>query len=284
MIPEAPFSYPVPGTQITPPVGVKGVTYTVGNLIASGYYGYVYEGFDSFENNVVLKVCKPVKSFVEIQQAWQKEVIIFNQVNHPNIVTIYDSFISENLFYIVLEKARENIFQWRQNQTTVEPYLVRETARQLLSGLHYLHKNSILHRDLTVYNCLIFHGSIDERPIIKISDFGISEKLFQTSDQHQPQTVHPQFIPPELLLDECGDTDERSDLYHLGLILLYVATGWLPNINNDDVRAGIPRQRAEQIGTPLGNYISVLLRRNNEYRFHTAIDAWNALRLPAKNN
>ena len=157
------FSAPYPGLQIVPPLGTKGVTYTLGQEIASGGYGVVYEGIDSFENNVVLKVFKPNKSFTEVQNDWAREVSIFNRVNHPNIVTIYDSFMSGNLFYIVLERARENIFKWRQSQTYVPPILVRETARQLLAGLNYLHKNSILHRDLTVYNCLIFHGSIDAR-------------------------------------------------------------------------------------------------------------------------
>ena len=279
MISEPLFSYPFPGMQITPPVGMKGVSYTVGNLIATGGYGYVYEGVDSFENNVVLKVFKPVKSIPEIQQEWEREVRIFNRANHPNIVTIYDSFMSGNLFYIVLERARENIFNWRQSQSFVDPILVRETARQLLSGVHYLHKNSILHRDITVYNCLIFHGSVDERPIIKITDFGISKELFQPFEQShiESRTAHPQFVPPELILSNYGYTNERSDLYHIGLILLYVYTGWLPNVNIDDVKAGIPRQKAEQIGTPLGDFIAVLLRRSNEYRFHSAIDAWHAL-------
>lgn len=140
MITDVPVHYPTFGTQINPPFGVKGVSYTVGNPINSGGYGIIYEGMDSFENNVILKVLKPVKSFSEIQAEWQREVNFLNRSNHPNIVTIYDGFMSGNLFYIVLERARENIFTWRQAQTYVDPLVVRETARQLLSGLHYLHK------------------------------------------------------------------------------------------------------------------------------------------------
>lgn len=113
---------------------------------------------------------------------------------------------------------------------------------------------------------------------MKITDFGISKDLFQPFGQSfiQSQTAHPQFIPPELLLN--GYSNERSDLYHLGLILLYLYTGWLPSINIEDVKDGIPRQRAKLIGNPLGDFIAVLLRRSNEYRFTSAIDAWDALK------
>jgi hypothetical protein len=41
---------------------------------------------------------------------------------------------------------------------------------------------------------------------------------------------------------------------------------------------GVPRKEAEKIITPLGNFISILLRRHHEYRFKNAIDAWNALK------
>lgn len=269
-------------------IKVNNIVYTIGNLIDSGGFALVLECKDSFYNDLVLKVFKPAnRPFKEVKKQWEKETELFYRLRHPNIVTIYNSFTYGKLFYIVLEKAEGNLISLLNILKKFNSMQIYEVCRQLLFGLHFIHFNKIIHRDLTIYNVLYTVGKINkqDKVIYKISDFGISKDLFDQWESSQIATTyiaHPDFICPELL--NSGYTSQQSDLYHFGLILLYLYTGKCPlNLTRKrkeiikDILNGIPRQTAEKLGTPLGKYISVFLRRHNDYRFKNAVHAWNNL-------
>lgn len=235
----------------------------------------------------MLKVFKPAnRDFKEVKKQWKQEVQKFKLLRHPNIVVIYDDFVCENLFYIVLERACGSLDDLIQTNGAIPEFQVKEIARQLLFAIHSIHQRDVIHRDITIYNTLVFEGSQKQGLIFKISDFGISKKFFHPWKPKicNTKTAHPLFTPPELLLRQYGYTSKQSDLYHLGIILLYSILGRLP-INKtmstteieQIIKSGILRQEAERIKTPLGDFIAVLLRRRQEYRFQTAIEAWNRL-------
>lgn len=279
--------WPTPGSTITTN---SGMTYTIGQPINWGGYALVFEGSDIFGNPMALKIFKPANrpfEFEEVQTQWEQETHLFRKLRHPNVVAIYDAFICDNLFYIVLERAWGDLCYWIQVIGSTNESTVREIARQLLFAIYFIHREGVIHRDITIYNTLVFEGPGTRGPIFKISDFGISKEFFSPWEPRisRSHVAHPCFTPPELLLPEYGYTNEQSDLYHLGLVLLYSLTGTLPfdEKMNDDQRNkmivdGVPRMEAEKIGTPLGDFIAVLLRRHHEYRFRTALEAWNALR------
>jgi len=280
------FSLPTKGDIITAP---SGIDYKVGQPIKEGGYALVFEGEDIFENPVVLKVFKPAnRDFEEVKKQWKQEVQKFRLLRHPNVVAIYDDFECENLFYIVLERALGSLDDLIQTKGAMPEFKVKEIARQLLFAIHSIHQRGVIHRDITIYNTLVFEGSHNQGLIFKISDFGISKKFFNSWKPKicNTKTAHPLFTPPELLLPQYGYTSEQSDLYHLGIILLYSILGSLP-INKimstteieEIITSGILRQEAERIKTPLGDFIAVLLRRRKEYRFQIAIEAWNALKI-----
>jgi serine/threonine protein kinase len=277
-------SWPLSGTVITTS---SGAWYRVGRQIASGAYALVFEGTNSFGHLLALKVFKPAnRPYQEVKAQWEKECRLFQRLQHPHVVAIYDAFIHENLFYIVLERAIGNVADWIGFRGSLSDTAVIEVAAQLLDGLYFVHANGVLHRDLTIFNTLVFQPIGSSSAVLKISDFGISKEFIDPWDPMigMTQVAHPLFMLPELLLPQYGYTTVQSDLYHLGLILLYALTGHLPVDGSMTVEQakgaviqGVPRQQAEMLGTPLGNYISVLLRRHREYRFQTVIDAWNGL-------
>ena len=287
---EIKIVWPILGNTITTKTGME---YIIGPQLDAGGFSLVFEGTDLFGNAVALKVFKPAnRPFDEVQNQWDNERKLFEKLRHSNIVAIYDAFICDNLFYIVLERAWGNLYNWIEAIKPVSELEVREIARQLLFAIYYIHINGVVHRDITIYNTLVFEGLQSRGAVIKISDFGISKEfIHQWNDKICfTHIAHPCFIPPELILPEYGYTTERSDLYHLGLILLYSMTGSLPfddNMSKNQiekiVRDGIPRESAENIGTQLGDFVSVLLRRHNEYRFDNALEAWKALKeIPAQ--
>ena len=277
--------WPTPGNTISTRAGMQ---YLIGNQLDSGGYALVFEGTDLFGNAIALKVYKPAnRPFAEVQAQWEKERALFEKLRHPNVVAIYDAFTCDNLFYIVLEKAWGSLCAFVARFKPLEEQTVREIARQLLFAIHYIHTHGVVHRDITIYNVLAFEGPQSRGSVYKITDFGISKEFVDPWHEKVCHThiAHPCFIPPELINANYGFSTVRSDLYHLGLILLYALTGDLPfkeSMPKEEIskmiQDGMPRQMAEGIGTALGTFISVLLRRRNEYRYKSAIEAWNALR------
>lgn len=278
------ITWPTPGVTITTD---PGLVYTIGQPIDQGGYALVFEGADEFGNQVALKVLKPTgRLFSEVQGQWDRERALFLQLRHPNVVTIFDAFICENLFYIVLERAWGSLASVVGQLGSFPEPTVREVARQLLFGLHFIHLNGIIHRDLTIQNVLLFEGPQSRGPLFKISDFGISKEYLAPWGGPEPNAsiANPTYVPPELLQSEFGFTSVRSDLYHLGLVLLFCLNGSLPlhgQMSPDEIHRvvadGVPRQDAERIGTSFGNFVAVLLRRHTEYRYGTALEAWRAL-------
>lgn len=272
--------WPTPGGKITTD---GGLIYTIGNIISDvGGFGILYEGYDTFGNSVAIKILRPAKrKFQDVRMQWEKEVSILDKVRHPHVIFIHDAFICDNLFYIVFERAWGNLFDLIKQVGPMHEATVREIARQLLFALYYVHRDGIVHRDLTVYNILFFKNGQSGQGLYKISDFGISEEFTNSWNSTNP-IAHRHFKPPELL--KFKYTSLQSDLYHLGIVLYYCLTGQFPydiSLPQTDIDSailkGVPRQRAEQINTPFGKFISILLRRRDEYRFKTELEAWRYL-------
>jgi serine/threonine protein kinase len=278
--------WPAPGNLITT---ARKRQYRIGQQIGSGAYSLVFDGIQlATARAVAFKVYKPAnRQFVEVQTQWQRECGFCQQVNgHPNVVEVVDAFICDNLFYIVFERAWGSIASWMLAVKQPLPeYTVLKMAHDILSAMSHIHSFAIVHRDITIYNVLVFHGTAGIA-VFKVSDFGISKGFVDPWTEQRAATwiAHPLFIPPELLLPEYGYTTQQSDLYHLGLILLHALRGSLPfhdGMTKDEiakvVRDGVPRQWAEQVCTPFGNFIAILLRRRREYRFASAAEAYTAL-------
>lgn len=270
---------PKTGTSIRTKSGMK---YTIGTRISDmGGFGLLYNGLDTFGNPVAVKIFRPKGKFSEVQRQWRNETTILDRVRHPNVVFIHDAFIYNNLFYIIFERAWGNLNDLVNQDGSLEELKVREIARQLLFALHYIHKKNVLHKDLTAYNILYFKNGT--AVLYKVSDFGISEDFTnRCTDKSTNPIAHQLFRPPELV--KFGYTSIQSDLYHLGLILYYCLTGnfpydiTLPKAHIDKaIINGVPRQRAETLGTSFGDFISVLLRRRSKYRYKTALEAWDDL-------
>lgn len=120
--------------------------------------------------------------------------------------------------------------------------------------------------------------------IVKITDFGVSKELIPfNTDSMEPKYFNQTIICPELI--RFGFTMPQSDLYHIGLILLSLKLGWPPinpQTNFEEIQRlccdGYPKEVALKLNSDLGNKIAKLLRRRFEYRYNTALDAWDDFR------
>lgn len=266
--------YPAPGDVIS---SMRG-NYHVRGLVGQGRYGSVYEVLGPFDQRYALKLLVPAnRHYAEVQGEWRREAERLLLLRHPGVVYLYDAFESNYLFYMAFEWCTGSL-----SDLLVEPLgaeLAIELTRQILAASQYLHDREVVHDDLHSGNVLLTHA---DRPIIKIADFGISKEL-RGQDKARPDVVHHAIMAPEVV--SAGYTSRQSDIYQVGLLLYWMVAGKPPLDYdvpyNDLVRQvsdGLPRQRAEQLGTPLGAVIAKMLRRRDAYRYSSARDVWEELR------
>ncbi len=273
--------YPEEGSVLTSPRG----SYTVRSVIGAGEFGAVYECVGPFDQTYAVKMVRPAnRPYAEVQAEWAKEVSRLTTLRHPNIVYIYDAFAENSLFFLALERCDHALAEMLG--TPCREGLVIELARQLLAAVQFLHDNDVVHDDLHGGNVLLVHT---DRPVVKISDFGISHEL-RGLPAIRPNVVHHAIMAPEILAS--GYTSKQSDLYQVGLLLYWLLTGQPavpPDLPYQElarvVSDGVPRLRAEAVGTPLGGLIAKMLRRREAFRYSSAREVWADLReLPAWKN
>ena len=275
---SVPIPFPVAGKTLNSSRG----TYVVGALIGDGQYGSVYECTGPFDQPYALKMFRPAnKPYQVVKDEWAGEMRRLQSFRHPNVVFMYDAFEENFLFYLALERC----------DTSLRSLLVRplssaifvEIARQLLMALQYLHDNGVVHSDLHAGNVLV--SQIDRSPVVKLTDFGVAHQL-EGHRWFRPQVANPKVLVPELVT--AGYTTTQSDLYQLGLLLFHMHTGQpalAPTLPDAEIARriadGAPRQQAEALGTPTSQVIAKLLRRRDAYRYQSARQVWEDLRIAA---
>ena len=149
----------------------------------------------------------------------RNEIDILKKLSHPNIVKIYEFYVSENHYYIITEYCKEGeLFSYIKNK-----YSERQLAvlfYQVFSGLWYLHENKILHRDIKLENIMISEKEKDnstgeELFWVKIIDFGTA-KLFEKNKKEKDVVGSSYYIAPEVLKQ---NYNEKCDTWSVGVIL-----------------------------------------------------------------
>jgi serine/threonine protein kinase len=266
---------PVPGVAIRSP---RGATYLVGQKLGGGAFGAVFDCIGPFDQAFALKVFLPGRRpYAEVQHEWLREAERLYRLRHPNIVYVHDYFEASNLFFLVLERCDHSLDDMLGTPFTHR--LTVDVARQLLFAVQYLADNEIVHNDLHPGNVLVVQG---ERLNVKLSDLGIAQELYGNAAVRPPIVQH-RIMAPEVAAE--GYSTKQSDLYQLGLMLYEMMTGEPavdPTSGYDglvaQIREGVPRAKAEALGTPLGNVVAGMLRRKEQYRYTSALEVWEDLR------
>eukprot|EP00037_Helgoeca_nana_P030767 m.383513 g.383513 ORF g.383513 m.383513 type:complete len:265 (-) comp28261_c2_seq1:1516-2310(-) len=184
--------------------------------VGRGAYGIVQLVRRKRDNKLVIIKEIPVEEMTyEERQSALNEVKVLDMLNHPNIISYFDSFFEEKALMIVMEYAEGGtIFEFLQsrNGELLDEKEILHYFVQMVLSLKAIHKNSILHRDLKTQNIMLDRS----QKVVKIGDFGISKVL---SSKSKANTVvgTPCYISPELC--EGRPYDEKSDIWALGCVL-----------------------------------------------------------------
>jgi serine/threonine protein kinase len=267
--------YPLPGGVVRSP---RGASYLLGKLLGEGSFGAVYDCLGPFDQPFALKLLRPgERRYSEVQAEWLREAERLYRLRHPNVVYVYDYFEASGLFYLVLERCDHSLSDMLGTPFTDR--LVVDLSRQMLFALQYLSDSEIVHNDLHAGNVLVQQG---DKLTLKLSDLGIAQDLYG-QQAVRPQVVQHRIMAPELVAG--GYTTKQSDLYQLGLLMYEMHTGEYPVDTSagydamlQQIKEGVPRLKAEALRTPIGAIVSVLLRRNEQYRYTSPAQVWEELR------
>jgi serine/threonine-protein kinase len=197
--------------------------------IGSGGMAVVYRGRDTaLDREVAVKLLHPhLAAARESRARFSREARAVARLAHPGIVEIYD-YAGEAAVesYLVTELVRGRTLRaFAQEVRFGHPEISMLVGRALADALVHAHSAGVIHRDLKPENVLVKDG---EAPALKLADFGIARIL--ASDERMTLTGalvgSPHHMAPEIV--EGRDADARSDLFSLGTILYWLATGALP--------------------------------------------------------
>ena len=198
--------------------------YKVDKELGKGSFAVVREGFNRKTGEpVAIKIIDRSSLEEDDELALQTEVEILSQMDHPNVVKLYEIFDTKEAMYLVMEiMTGGELFD---RIVEKEHYSEREAAdaiRPIVDAIRYCHGLGVLHRDLKPENLL--YVSKDEHAILKISDFGLAR--FLQGGLATTACGTPGYVAPEILFGK--GYGKEVDYWSIGVILYILLCGFPP--------------------------------------------------------
>lgn len=208
-------------------------------ILGEGAYGIVYKGKDIEGNEYAIKRSFGSKNFLGLKNI--REINFLRCLRHSCVIgldsiSVGDPFTQNNpmtpltsrndlkddSFNIIMEKCESNLYNYsRKCRKEKDLFPLKIVMCQLLAGLEFLEKKSVIHRDIKPENCLI---NLEQgAPYLKICDFGLSRN-HNTLRPSTPGTVTIFYRAPEI----CAriDYDCKADVWSAACVFYYIVTGF----------------------------------------------------------
>lgn len=226
---------------------ILGNRYELLEKVGGGGMALVYKAKCRLLNRfVAVKILRPeFTNDEEFVRRFRIEAQSAASLSHPNIVSIYDVGHENNVHYIVMEYV---------DGITLKEYITRnkkldwreaiDITIQICSAIEQAHRNHIVHRDIKPHNILL-----TKEGIVKVTDFGIARAVTSSTITMVGSTIGSvHYFSPEQARG--GFTDEKSDLYSLGIGLYEMVTGKVPFDGDTPVAVAL-KHIQEEAPTPL---------------------------------
>lgn len=198
--------------------------------IGRGGMGSVYRARDTLlERDIAVKVLSGAGLGTDGRARLLHEAQAAAQLNHPNVVTVYDVGEADGSAFIVMELVEGPSLHQAPLQTQAQ---IVSMAQQVCAALEHAHSRGIVHRDLKPENVLLAAGASSKAsPVAKLVDFGLARSVASRLTQEGTLTGTVFYLAPEQALGQ--PADPRADLYALGVMLYELLCGRLPFVADD---------------------------------------------------
>ena len=198
--------------------------YEILEVIGTGGMAVVYKALCHRLNRLVaVKILKDEFSGdEEFRRRFRAEGEAVAMLSHPNIVQVYDVSSSDNANYIVMELIDGiSLKQYMEVKGVLNWKETLHFSMQIAKGLEHAHSRGIVHRDIKPHNVMVLKdGSV------KVMDFGIARVMSKSNTLTKEALGSVHYISPEQA--KGSYTDNRSDLYSLGVVMYEMMTGRPP--------------------------------------------------------
>lgn len=252
--------------------------YEIQEVIGVGGMAVVYKAYDNIDDRTVaVKILKEeYLANEEFRRRFKNESKAIAVLSHPNIVKVFNVSYGDRLQYIVMEHVEGiTLKEYIEQQGKLG---IKETVHftmQILRALQHAHDKGIVHRDIKPQNIMLLSNGN-----IKVTDFGIARFSYsdtKTMTDSAIGSVH--YISPE---QARGDTtDDRADIYSVGVVLYEMLTGQLPFQSDNSVSVALmqlqsdpkrPRELNSSIPVGLEQIVMHAMQKNAKDRYLTAAE------------
>lgn len=257
---------------------ILGSRYELLEKIGGGGMALVYKAKCKLLNRfVAVKILR--SEFIndeEFVKRFRVEAQSAASLSHPNIVSIYDVGHEGDIHYIVMEYVDGvTLKEYITQKGTINWKEAVNIAIQICSAIEHAHKNHIVHRDIKPHNILLTKDGVS-----KVTDFGIARAVSSSTITMVGSTIGSvHYFSPEQARG--GYTDEKSDLYSLGIALYEMVTGDVPFDGESPVVVALkhlqdepkpPAEVKEGLPKSVNDIIVKAIMKDQAKRYQTAFD------------
>ncbi|VVA93475.1 unnamed protein product [Arabis nemorensis] len=226
------------------------------DVLGRGAFKTVYKAFDQVQGIEVAWNLMSIEDVMQMPGQLERlysEVHLLKSLKHDNIIKLFYSWVDDNnntINMITELFISGSLRVYRKKHPKVDPKAIKNWARQILKGLHFLHSQTppVIHRDLKCDNIFV-NGNTGE---VKIGDLGLAAVMQQPTARSVIGT--PEFMAPELYEEEYN---ELVDIYSFGMCMLELVTCEYPysECRNQaqiykKVTSGVKPQSLSKVGDP----------------------------------
>jgi tetratricopeptide (TPR) repeat protein len=260
--------------------------YEIIEEIGRGGMGLIYKALDRrLGREIALKrLPENLREHPKALKLFLNEAQAAARLNHPNIVTVFDTDQEEGSFFITMELLHGYpLNDLLKKRGRIGP---RDTARigvQVANGLQYAHEQHVVHRDIKTAN-LFF----TTEKVVKIMDFGLAKMMEQVRRGTTVIGGTPYYMAPEQAVGD--NVDHRADIYALGITLFELVTGKVPFDDGDityhhrHTPAPDPRSLIQGVPDALAELINEMIRKTPDERVATSGEVARRLELITSGN
>jgi serine/threonine protein kinase/tetratricopeptide (TPR) repeat protein len=258
--------------------------YEIIEELGKGGMGSVYRVEDTkIREEVALKLIKPEISFdKKTIERFSNELKLARKIVHKNVGRMFELMEDKGTHFITMEYVPGQDLKGLIRQSApISTARTISIAKQICAGLAEAHNLSVIHRDLKPSNIMI-----DKQGNARIMDFGIARSLESKGITGAGVIIGtPEYMSPEQV--EGKDTDQRSDIYSLGVILYEMLTGRVPFEGDTPFTIGVkhkseaprnPKELNSQIPDDLSRVILRCMGKDKEQRYQSAGEVHSELK------